>query len=289
MKVWLVGKKSMLGRSLIDLLQQKEIDYLSSSKEEVDITSFSHVEKFVEEKDFTHIINCAAYTDVDQAEINKELAFQVNVVGVDNLASVAEKNQLQVVHFSTDYVFDGKSQEPLKEEDVLAPCNVYGDTKKQGEEKLLQKVPEAVIIRSSWLFGEGQKHFIAKILRKMQEEEEIFVVADQIGKPTVCDDLAKATISLLSSKGIFHFANAGEVSWYELALFIYNTAKKLGFSLKCKKIYPVKSYEFPSLARRPSYSVLNTQKIKKYLEISINSWQQAVKEYMQQYFHSLWQ
>ena len=289
MKVWLIGASGMLGSSVAFCLNENRIDSVKSFRKEADVADLGSLRSFAREKRITHIINCAAYTQVDLAEKQEEPAIQINVQGPENLGILANEISAEVIHFSTDYVFDGQTSHPYLETDPAAPLNVYGRTKWEGERRLLEIFPGACIIRTSWLFGLHGVNFISKILQLMQQKKEIQVVADQMGKPTYCKDLAEATIELLGSSGIYHFANRSTASRYDLAHIIYDEAKKWGFDIRCEKIIPITTELYPCPAERPLYSVLDTTKIEAVLGRSCRPWKEAVKEYVHHYFQSICQ
>lgn len=288
-KVWVTGSLGMLATAVMAELEKKAIAAIGTDKSDLNITDLSSVEQFCQQKQITHIINCAAYTDVDGAEKEIQVATLVNVKGPENLAIVAKKTGARLVHFSTDYVFSGASTKPYVETDICVPCNVYGQTKFEGEQRVIKAFPDACIIRTSWLFGLHGKNFLSKMLEIMQKKTEVFVVADQIGRPTFCHDLAEVAVSLMSHRGIFHFANSGSTSWYELTLSLFEEAKALGFDLRCTEIKPTTSKEYKTDAVRPSYSVLDTQKIEGVLGLKPRSWQLAMKAYITEYFRTLCQ
>lgn len=281
MKLWITGGQGMLGKSLQKLCDQKGIACVASSRNEADLTDPSALIQLAECIQPTHIINCAAYTDVDGAEKNEEKAFAVNALGARNLASAALKAGAKFIHVSTDYVFDGLSTKPYREEDVCGPINVYGNSKWEAEKLVLSTFPKACIIRTSWLFGAQGKNFISSVLHWLQEKERIQVVADQCGRPTFVHDLAQAVLDLLDADGIVHFANSGAVSRFQLALDVKEEMLKLGKRVKCAQIEPVASQQFPTPAKRPSYSVLATEKFTQMTGKQPRPWLEAMGEYFE--------
>jgi dTDP-4-dehydrorhamnose reductase len=282
MKLWITGSKGFLGAALCVLCKERHVAFVGTSKEEADITNLEHLKKFLEkQRGVTHIINCAAFTDVDGAEKNKEHAALVNALGPKNIGLVAKDIGANVIHISTDYVFDGSLKRPYTELDPCCPAhNVYAKTKWEGEKNLLEVCPSACIIRSSWLFGKGGKNFISSVFQKMQEVSFLKVISDQLGRPTFVEDLASIILELLSHSGIYHFANEGEVSRFEIAQEILKKASELHIPLMCKEIIPTLSEAFPTPAKRPSYSVLNTKKIESLLGKPPREWTQALNEYL---------
>jgi len=287
MKIWLIGAKGMLGSAFLNYLLDKPIAVVATTRKEVDITSKEAIANFANLHSFTHIINCAAYTAVDEAEEKQQLAFAVNTLGPGYLADIAKEKDINIMHFSTDYVFDGTTNKPYLETDKPNPCNIYGKTKAEGEVQVAS-YRKSCIIRTSWLFGIQGKNFVSNILNKMATQEEVFVVDDQIGRPTFCTDLVECAVVLLDHQGIFHFANKEATSWYELAKTIYEEAKQLGYSMKCLSIKPIKTIDYPTLAKRPNYSILDTTKLEQLLHLMPRPWKEALQDYLKQYLSSLW-
>ena len=281
MKLWILGAHGFLGSALCALCTEKQINFVATGKEEADITDLEHLRKFFKMHNVTHIINCAAYTDVDGAEKHSEQALLVNALGPKNIGIIAHENGLKIIHISTDYVFDGSLERPYTELDPCQPVdNIYAKTKWEGEKNLSHVCPSACIIRTSWLFGKGGKNFISSVFQKMKKEPSLKVVSDQRGRPTFAPDLALAILELLESTGIYHFANAGEVSRFEIATEIKKKAEELNIPLSCKEIIPTTSDLFPTPAKRPGYSVLNTKKIESVLSHPPRRWTEALSEYL---------
>jgi len=280
MKIWITGANGMLGSSLLKVCSKRGMDAVGTARSEADVCDLSQLkEKFLEIRP-TLIINCAAYTDVDKAESEPERVFAVNAEGAANMARVAKEFSARLMHISTDYVFDGRGIEPYKEEGLCAPCNIYGASKWEGEKKVLEILPEACVLRTSWLFGAQGKNFISSLMRLFQEKEELQVVSDQCGRPTYCHDLAAAVFSLLNAQGIYHFANEEKRSRYEIALHLLEILKTMGIAVKCKRIVPVLSAQFPTPAPRPSYSVLDTDKYFHHTKIKPRPFGEAVREFL---------
>ncbi len=275
MRIWLVGKSGMLAGSFEKLLKARSIDFFATDRDQVNICD---VEEVSAVSGYTHIMNCAAYTAVDRAEEEPALAYAVNSDGAHNLAKAAKAKRAKLIHFSTDYVFDGTKTSPYVEEDVPNPQSVYGKSKWAGEQSVLAVCPENLVIRTSWLFGEGRENFVKSMARLMQEKETLRVVADQRGRPTFCDDLAGATLALIEQSGIFHYANAGETSWFAFAEAIKELLPE--GSLRCKNLKPIKAEEYPLQAPRPSYSVLSTKKAEAFTVA--RNWKEGLKSYVHQ-------
>ncbi|RXM46299.1 dTDP-4-dehydrorhamnose reductase [Flavobacterium sp. YO12] len=222
------------------------------------------------------IFNCGAYTAVDKAESEKELAFKVNYLAVELIAKYTAKNNAKLIHISTDYVFDGSSSIALDEEAATNPINVYGESKLAGEKACLKENPESIIIRTSWVYSKFGNNFVKTMQRLMQEREEINVVNDQIGSPTYAADLAKAMIDIVESSkwipGIYNYSNEGEISWYEFALSI----KEFG-QYNCK-VGGIPSSSYPTPAKRPSFSLLNKEKIKTVYNLDVPDYKKSLKK-----------
>lgn len=283
MKIWICGAEGMLGSHFKRLLNARKIPYIANDYQQVDITQLDMVSDFVRVQKVSHIINCAAYTQVDKAEEEQKQAYLVNAIGPYHIGVAARRHGAHVLHFSTDYVFDGKGRTPYTEEHSCTPMGAYGMSKLAGEIKLLDEHKNACVIRTSWLYGWPGKNFVETMLRLMNEKDTIRVVADQIGRPTYCQDLAEAALKLLNEEGIFHFANAFETSWYQFAKEIHKQGKELGFSLKTQHIEPIATHEYPTPAQRPVYSTLSTKKIEQKLGKAPRSWQEALHEYLTLY------
>ena len=229
------------------------------------------------------IINTAAYTAVDKAETEKKLAYTVNAKSVELMAAYAALKHIPFISFSTDYVFTGTATEPYTTETTIAPLNFYGSTKADGESLAIAANPNAIIIRTSWVFSSHGNNFVKTMMRLMKERDSLNVVADQKGRPTYAKDLAFATMKMIEAidagkniKGIYHFANQGETTWFEFAKKIQSTA-----GLTCD-VHPIQTEDFPTPAKRPAYSVLDTSKIEKDLGIQIPNWENALQACYQQ-------
>ena len=225
------------------------------------------------------IINTAAYTAVDKAETEKELAYTINAKAVEALAQISKERGITFITYSTDYVFSGDATAPYKTDTSIAPINYYGQTKADGEQMALAANPNTIIIRTSWVFSSHGNNFVKTMMRLMKDRDALNIVGDQKGRPTYARDLAIASIQMLvqmdagkSFKGIYHYANKGETTWFEFAKQI----KALG-NLECN-LTAIHSDQFPTPAKRPNYSVLETHRIEQELGIQIPSWETALKQ-----------
>ena len=280
MMLWIAGGQGMLGSSLQVLCQEKRVAYVATTHQEVDIENKDAVLEYAKQVQPSHIINCVAYTDVDGAEEHLKKALAVNAEGAYHLALAARAVCARLIHLSTDYVFDGQKMNSYLETDPCSPINGYGMSKWQGEQQVLKAYPEACVIRTSWLFGGKGKNLISSLLKWMQEKPHIQVVANQRGSPTFCRDLGEAILELLECKGVIHFANQGAVSRYQMALDIWELLKRKNAPLLCKHIEPVQSDQFPTPAKRPAYSVLDTGKYKHITGKEPRSWKEAMENYV---------
>lgn len=283
MKIWICGHEGMLGQHFLAHVQEKQIPFVVSDRDAVDITNLSQVLDFMQKHTISHIVNCAAYTAVEQAEKEPLTAYATNANGPKHLATAAKKSGAYLLHFSTDYVFDGKASSPYRETDFCNPLNIYGISKRAGEIKLLDTYDKSCVIRTSWLFGGKKSHFVQKVLQLLQERQELSFVDDQIGCPTYCVDLAEAALILLlrGETGLFHFANQGETSWFLFAKEIQAEALNLGWHFQCTSLKPIPSSHYPAQAKRPVYSCLDTTKIEKILKTPPRNWKEALSNDLQ--------
>ncbi|WP_457611642.1 dTDP-4-dehydrorhamnose reductase [Lutibacter sp.] len=275
--VLVTGSKGQLGLELASLKSAfLNYNFFFADKNRLDITNFKEVSTFILKNKIEVLINCAAYTNVDKAEDEPNLANEINHLAVKNLAEITKKQQLKLIHISTDYVFDGSSSIPYTENESTNPQNVYGITKLNGEKALLKvNPPNAVIIRTSWLYSSFGKNFVKTILKLSAKKESISVVSDQIGSPTYANDLAKTILQvlpLIKSSGvqIYHYANVGKCNWFQFAEEIIKLSKN-----KCEVI-PVSSSTFNSKVKRPNFSLLNTTKIQQEFDVKIPHWKDAL-------------
>ncbi|MDP1836025.1 MAG: dTDP-4-dehydrorhamnose reductase [Chlamydiales bacterium] len=283
-KLWVCGAAGMLGSHFVRTLTSRNIPYIATDRNDVDITQLTAVSEFMRTNRISHIINCAAYTDVDGAEADLKAAYVINAMGPHNLAIAARRHQARLIHISTDFVFDGRSKGiPYDEEHRCSPVGAYGASKMAGEMKVLDEFPEACIIRTSWLFGFPGKNFVNTMLRLMQEKETLRVVSDQKARPTYCQDLVEAALDIMDEEGVFHFANSEETSRHQFALAIQQQAQKLGYPLVTQRIDPISTSEYVTAAERPAYSSLCTLKIESLLGRSPRPWQEALDEYLTQH------
>lgn len=281
MKILITGSNGQLGRQLITECKKRSIEYVGYDVPELDITNIKLVQSVVEKESPDIIINCAALTDVDGCEGNAELAFAVNAYGPKNLAEISKNKDILLVHLSTDYVFDGQGvfenghKRPYVESDCTNPKTVYGKSKKAGEDFVVDNTSKYFIIRSAWLYGDGN-NFVKTMLRLAENHPQITVVSDQVGSPTSTVDLARAIIELIQTDayGIYHGTCEGQCSWYDFAIAIF---EKSGVKIDVK---PVSSEEYASPTPRPHYSVLRNKGLED-LKINVfRPWEEALSEYL---------
>lgn len=279
MNVLLTGSNGQLGNEIKRINTGLNLIIFETDIHNLDITDLKSVSEYIKDKEIDFIINSAAYTNVDGAEKEQKKAYDINRKGVLNIAKAAKKFNCKLIHISTDYVFDGHSKsDPYKETDKTNPQSVYGKSKLSGEFEAL-KNPDTLIIRTSWLYSSFGNNFVKTMLRLGKEKENLNVVFDQIGTPTYAKDLAQVIIKIAEQSiknpetfisGIYHFSNEGVCSWYDFSVEIMKIAK-----LKCN-VFPVESSGFHTVAQRPSYSVLNKNKIKQNFNISIPHWRDSL-------------
>ncbi len=276
-KVLVTGAHGQLGTEinfLSSLLENHNFVFVSHA--DLDIADPVAVADFFSKEDFTTIINCAAYTAVDKAETDKELALNVNATGAANLAMAAKRTGARFIHFSTDFVFDGNHSVPYLETDPTNPLSVYGATKLVGEKQVMEANPDAVIIRTSWVYSSFGNNFVKTILRLCKEREQLNIIYDQIGTPTYARDLAAAVLKIIAQpewkSGIYNYSNEGVASWYDFAIAIRDLA-----GLKTT-ILPIETAQYPTPAVRPKYSVLNKKKIKETYGLQIPYWRDSLEK-----------
>ncbi len=276
MNILVTGANGQLGSSIRKISgNYKNNNFLFTDMPEVDITNVDVLRDLVKKNNINAIVNCAAFTAVDKAESCVDLATKINVDGPKNLATVAKEFGARLVHISTDYVFGGKSCLPLKETDKPAPIGVYGRTKRLGEAEVEMSGCDAIVIRTAWLYSEYGANYVKTMLRLGKEKDHLNVVFDQVGTPTYATDLAVAIMTLLekgfSGFELYHFSNEGVISWYDFTKAIFEIA-----GIKTP-VGAIESFEYPTAAERPSYSVLNKRKIKD-AGVEVPYWRDSLKK-----------
>lgn len=286
--IWLIGYKGMLGSEIARQLSENKIDFFGTDID-VDITSYEALSEFASNKSIKWIINCAAYTAVDLAESNEELCGKLNAVAPGNIAKVAKEVGATVIHISTDYVFDGTGDTPRTEDMTIAPIGVYGKTKADGEKAVADNTDKFYILRTAWLYGWAGKNFVYTMLRAMNKNPAVKVVADQKGTPTFAGDLAGVIIQLINAEkpiehGVYHVTDLGEISWWDFTKEIKAQGIKTGwitdFGKNCV-VNPCSTDEYPTPAKRPAYSVLSKDKIQKALNIKLPDWKESLTVFLE--------
>lgn len=278
MKILIAGVKGQLGTALLKILNHTHIcsELVLTDRSIMDITNLEHIKEYLFNNKPDVVVNCAAYTAVDQAEQDEEMAYRVNALGAQNLAIICDTFDIKLVHISTDYIFDGKHEMPYIEGDQVNPQNVYGKSKLAGEEAVRRLCKKHFILRTAWLYGEGN-NFVRTMLKLAQTNSEINVVGDQFGTPTYTKDLAKVIIELMHTEyyGTYHATCEGSCSWYEFACEIFRL-KNINI-----KVNQVTSEAFTRPAKRPKYAVLENENLKKLGLNTFRPWQEALADYLE--------
>lgn len=277
-KILVTGANGQLGWELTQLAASYPMyEFIFADRSLFDLSKPELFESLIQQWSPQAIINTAAYTAVDKAEAEQDVAILINTTAVAELARVADKNDILFITFSTDYVFNGNATSPYLTDTIIDPINFYGTTKAQGEGLALDVNPNSIIIRTSWVFSSHGNNFVKTMIRLMKERKSLNVVSDQIGRPTYAKDLAIATIKIINEvsggkkiSGVYHYANEGVTSWFEFAQQIKQNA-----GLSCE-LHPIKTAQFPTPAKRPGYSVLDTLKIETEINIDIPSWEASL-------------
>ncbi|PKN71610.1 MAG: dTDP-4-dehydrorhamnose reductase [Deltaproteobacteria bacterium HGW-Deltaproteobacteria-12] len=277
MKILLLGHRGMLGSDILYQLGRK-YEVTGLDMDEIDISSPEQCRKAIDENTPNVVINAAAYTNVDGCEKERDLCFAVNAEAVKNIAESCRGKNIRLVHFSTDYVFDGKGKEPYTEDSPCHPVNVYGASKLAGELYLQELSNNYILIRTAWLYGKNGKNFVRTILEAARTKNKLEVVDDQIGSPTYTKDIAAAVDLLLERNitGIFHITNRGSCSWFQFTEKILQEAGIAGV-----KVLPIKSDQLSRPAKRPHFSVLSMQKFIRVTGKTMQPWQLALQDYLQ--------
>lgn len=281
MKVLVTGSDGQLAREIKELvgLHKSSNYFVFRNRADLDICNYDSVFEYIVENDIDIVINCAAYNNVDLAEDNIHIARSVNSNAILNLVNALKEVNGKLIHISTDYVFDGTNSKPYIETDTVNPLSAYGKTKSEGENIIFNSTVDAIVIRTSWLFSAYGDNFLKKILKIANKNDKISVISDKVGSPTYAEDLAKTCLKMLNNskfneiiknEKLYHFSNEGAASWYEFASAIIDYGK-----INCK-IIPESSGNHYSKAERPSYSVLNSNKIKKDFNIDIPHWRDSL-------------
>lgn len=307
--IWLIGCKGMLGTEVSKQLEKAKLNWIGTDRD-VDISDYNALEKFTQnietesyfpselkksERQINWIINCAAYTNVDKAEEDVELAEKLNAQGPLNIARVARKIGAKLIHISTDYVFDGSGNVPYTEEQQKAPLGVYGKTKAEGEDFIQKEMNTYYIIRTAWLYGFDGKNFVYTMTKAMNSHDSVKVVNDQFGTPTCAVDLASVILKIIEktnkasglfgknsipSFGIYQFTDGGQTNWFEFAQEIYKLGKKYKRITSECQVNPCTTEEYGAKVKRPAYSVLSKDKICNELKIKLPDWKVSLENFI---------
>jgi dTDP-4-dehydrorhamnose reductase len=276
MKVVVTGAAGQLGQDVLLELARKNHQAFGADRQQLDITIEENVLAYISEVKPDVILHCAAYTNVDGAEENEELAYQINAAGTEYLAKAAKQTGTKLLYVSTDYVFDGTATEPYEVDEPTKPLGAYGRTKLAGEQLLQKHLEEFFIVRTAWVFGVHGNNFVKTMIRLGKERGEVGVVHDQVGSPTYTVDLARFMVELMETDkyGIYHATNSGICSWYEFAVEIFKQAEMN------VKVNPLTSDQFPRPAARPKYSVLSKKMIEQQGLTPLRDWKEALSAYL---------
>ncbi len=286
MKILVTGKNGQLGKSIQNIItgNEKNSEFVFVGREALDLSSQYSIINYFNNNSFDIIINCAAYTAVDKAEKEVELANYINHLAINKIAEISNRQEIKLIHISTDYIFDGISEKAYLESDDPSPLNIYGKSKLAGEVAVCAAMKKnAIIIRTSWLYSEHSNNFVDTILRKAQKFDELSVISDQFSSPTNASDLAKVIIQIINHKKfrnhdqltqIYHYSSYGVCSWFEFAREILELA-----NIDCQ-VNPIETKDYLTAARRPKYSLLNTDKIVKSFDLEIPFWKDSLKAYI---------
>ena len=282
--VWLIGCNGMLGTEISRQMTESRMDFTATDID-VDIINIDALRAFAKNKNINWIINCAAYTAVDKAESDTELADKLNNIAPGNIAKVAEEIGAKFIHISTDYVFDGTADSPRTEDMPVAPIGIYGKTKAAGEKSVIENTKEYYILRTAWLYGWHGKNFVYTMIRAMNTHDAVKVVSDQKGTPTFTGDLAGVVLNIINKEnvpyGIYHCTDLGEITWWDFTVEIKKQGIKAGWiTNKDCAVNPCSTDEYPTPAKRPAYSVLSKDKIQKTLGITLPQWQESLNKFL---------
>lgn len=276
MNILVTGANGQLGNEMRALsAENPQYTYFFTDVQELDICNEEAVQAYVNDNEIDIIVNCAAYTAVDNAEDHPELCDRLNNIAPGYLARAAQGRGAAMIQVSTDYVFDGTAHTPYTEEEPTCPDSVYGSTKLAGEQNVLDCCERAMVIRTAWLYSIYGNNFVKTMIRLGKERESLGVIFDQIGTPTYANDLARAIYAAINKgvvRGVYHFSNEGVCSWYDFTVAIHRLA-----GITSCKVKPLHTAEYPSKAARPSYSVLDKTKIKNTFDIEIPHWEESLK------------
>lgn len=274
-KILVTGANGQLGMELQQAAKDFPLfEFIFTTRGEMPLDDPDAISRFIASVQPQYLVNCAAHTAVDKAESEKELAYLINADAPGVMAQACREHNTQMIHISTDYVFNGNGTEPYKEDDATDPVNLYGASKLKGEAKVMEYHPSSIIIRTSWVYSEFGKNFVKTMLRLMSDKDQISVVSDQSGTPTYAADLAKAILHIIASQqwtpGIYHYSNEGSITWFDFAVAIAETSGST-----CR-VNPIAASQYPTPAKRPVYSVMDKSRIRETFGITIPGWRDSL-------------
>jgi len=280
--IWVTGSGGMLGRMVVSLLRERNIPFVESDSN-VDIRDKKAVDSFGSGTNIRWVVNCAAYTAVDAAEDDRDQAFSINRDGVRVLAEFCAEKRARLVHFSTDYVFDGTASEPYAEDAPAAPLSVYGKTKLLGEQVTREADPDHLIVRLAWLYSPAHGNFVRTILRRARQKDALRIVSDQTGSPTFTEDVVRQVLALINdgASGTYHCADTGHATWYEYGC---NVVRAAGLNIP---VIPIQTVDYPAPAVRPVFSVLADRNLDLEQINLMRPWQEALADCISRYIETL--
>lgn len=286
MRVLVTGATGQLGSEVTAEFRRSGHEVIAPGRSELDLLLPSHVATTAMQWQADWVINCAAYTQVDKAESESEQAFIVNRDSPEQLAQAVANDGGRMLQVSTDFIFDGMQRQPYQETDQTNPLGVYGRSKLEGELAVRRVLPEAVVLRTAWVYGVRGHNFVKTMLRLAMAGKPLRVVDDQVGTPTWTTDIAAAIVALVAREaaGTFHYTNAGQTSWHGFASAILEEGARAGFAVKTAAVSPIPTTDYPTPATRPAYSVLDTEKIRPLLSGSIPDWRDSLKKMLQELY-----
>ena len=282
MNILVTGANGQLGQEFKNSNTKSDFDFHFTAKNQLNITNKDEILNYVNNHQIEFILNCAAYTNVNRSEFNKKSAIKVNSDAVKNLVEICEEKKIKMIHFSTDYVYDSKSLEPIREDLNINPINYYGFSKREGEKFIENSLSKSIIIRTSWLYSNYKNNFVKTMIKKGCNNDKIFVVNDQFGCPTYAKDLVDTVFKILNSNlnpknKIYNYSNEGFTNWYNFAKKIFEIKK-----INCQ-IIPASSENYKTSAKRPKYSVTDKSRIKDNFNLTIRNWEDALEEFIINY------
>ena len=282
MRILVTGANGQLGQEFKNNVSNSNHEFFFNDEKELDIINKNHILNYVLDNQIDLIINCAAYTNVDESEINKNQAIKVNCDAVKNLIEICEEKKLKMIHFSTDYVYNSNNLNPINEDSNINPINYYGISKREGERIIEKSSSDSIIIRTSWLYSMYGNNFVKTMIKKGENSDKVYVINDQFGCPTFSKDLVNCTLNIITSNKfnkhkVYNFSNEGFTNWYEFTKKIFELKK-----INCD-IIPVDSNSYKTTAIRPKFSVTDKSRIKDIFNITIRNWDEALEEFIINY------